>query len=116
MSLEDDQLEQHLRTFHPHAPQTLPEYAAPRSRRVMTVVVPLLAVLLLCAGVLLVRLPKRGITLPLLHNAVMAPESLAQWNALERAHRLDDALALSARESLPRTDTPNSALHTLAKD
>lgn len=82
----------------------------------MIIAVPVLAVLLVCASVLLVRPPKQVITLPLIPSADTAPENLAQWNALERAHQFDDALTFSARKSLPRTDAPNSALHTLAKD
>lgn len=116
MNLDDQQFETRLRAFRPRAPQPLTAFAPRRSKRVLTTAVPVLALLLLLAGVLLLRSPKPMITPPLIRNAEAAPKSLAQWNALERAHQFDDALTLSARQSLPRTDAPNSALHILAKD
>ncbi len=116
MTMDDEKFEQQLRSFRPREVRSL---QVDRRRRIAVIVTAALAACVVF-GVFAVRLSRTKPRIERMAVAIPAaqrrPVTLMDFNAALRADRLDDALELSAAQSLPRTNRPNTALNVLAKE
>ncbi|HEY3929890.1 MAG TPA: hypothetical protein VGL89_16080 [Candidatus Koribacter sp.] len=116
MTMDDDKFEQHLRSFQPRDAAPL-KFSGSRRKTVIAAGLAF-ACMLIAAAVILFPRAKPAVDRPTAESLkpMRRPVTLMDFNEAERENRLDEALALSAAQSLPRTDRPNSALNALSKE
>jgi hypothetical protein len=112
----DIDLESYLRSFTPRRPAPI-ELATKRGPRFVAATAALAASLALIAVIMGRHSVPRPTAPVQIRSAATAPITIGQLNrAASEGRSLEDALTLIARQTLPPTNQPNTALSALAKE